>query len=421
MLTRAVTYPEKWAIVAPSHNKARIIMGYIIDHLFDNPLTEAALQTDKSESGIKRLQQERSKNRLTFRVGEKDGKPLMSEVFVLSGDSRNKLNAGDAIMGFGAPNVILDEAALVDDIIESKIFRMLGDSMDNFYLKIGNPFRRNHFLKSNRDPNYYKMNIDYPVGLAEGRVTEEFIEEARQKPNFEVLYENKFPEADTVDDQGYTPLLMEAELERAFDTIPVEAILGVPRLSVDVARGGGNFNVWEIRWQNYARILAKNKDSDTMSVATTTMRLAREHSVEAFNTFIDDNGVGGGVTDRLHQLGFYSVPVKAQEKADVGDEEEMFVNRRAQNYWRMRQWIIDGGKLEEKSKGEWLQILDIKYKAMDNRKIQIMPKIQMQRNGIESPDSADALAQSFDRIYTFDKNEQDHYKDGDDFNPNELM
>ena len=396
-------------------------MGYIIDHIFDNPFTEAALEMDKSESGIKRLRQERSKDRLNFRVGEVEGKQLMSEVFVLSADSRNKQNAGDAVMGFGAPNVILDEAALIDDDIEAKIFRMLGDSMDNFYLKIGNPFRRNHFMKSDRDPRYHQMNIDYQIGLMEGRVKDDFLDEARKKPHFSILYENKFPEQDAVDNKGYSPILLEIELERAFTTIPPEGRLGVPRLSVDVARGGGNYNVWILRWDNYATRLAKNQDSDTMSVATTTVRLANEHFVRAENTFIDDTGVGGGVVDRLRQLRFHCRAVKASEKPDPGEDEETYLNRRAQNYWRARQWIIDGGKLDEAFKDDWLQLLDVKYKAMDNRHIQIMPKIMMAREGIESPDVADSLAQSFDILYAYDPEASDNLSDDYDFDPEAII
>ena len=38
VLLRVITNPEKWAIVAPSEEKARIIMDYIIDRIFDDPL-----------------------------------------------------------------------------------------------------------------------------------------------------------------------------------------------------------------------------------------------------------------------------------------------------------------------------------------------------------------------------------------------
>ena len=36
VLTRCLFYPEKWAIIAPTEKQAKIIMNYIIDHLFDN-------------------------------------------------------------------------------------------------------------------------------------------------------------------------------------------------------------------------------------------------------------------------------------------------------------------------------------------------------------------------------------------------
>ena len=306
-------------------------------------------------------------------------------------------------MGFGASNILLDEAAMIDDQIESKIFRMLGDNAtDNFYLKIGNPFRRNHFYTSFLDPDYFHLNADWKTGLDEGRLTESFIAEAKKKPNFGVLYENKFPNEDLIDDQGYTSLLSQTELERAFIEIPKSAWVGTPRLSVDVAGDGTNQNVWVLRYNNFAKILAKSEKTDTIDNATTTIRLAKEYGVNPRNTTIDKNGIGKGVFDTLTRMGFSCVGVMASERADEGEDETTFVNRRAQNYWRLRDWILAGGKLDPEHKDEWMQILSIKYKAIDNRKIQIMPKLQMAKMGIESPDVSDSLAQSFDQKFAYD-------------------
>lgn len=414
-----MTFPEKWAIVAPSAVKARIIMGYIIDHLFDNPLTENALEIDKTQSSIRRLQLERSKNRLTFNLGTKNGKPLKSEIFIVSADSRNKQNAGDSVMGLGSPNVVLDEAALIDNNIESKIFRMLGDNMDNFYLKIGNPFKRNHFYETDKDPDYFKMNIDYHIGIKEGRITEKHIAEARKRPNFDVLFENKFPDGEMVDSAGYSPLILEEELERAIYTLPKESWIGKPRLSVDVAGEGSNQTVWTLRFENYAKILAVSAISDTMEIANVTVRYMTEHNVHAYNVFIDANGIGKGVFDRLHQKKIYVRKVIASQSADIGEDDDTFLNRRAQNYWRMRKWIMEGGKLDEEHRDYWFQILDVRYKTMDNKKIQIMPKLMMLREGIESPDAADALAQSFDELTTYDQETSEDPMD--DFDPRSLI
>src|SRR6056297_2262316 len=68
VLLRVVSLPEKWIIAAPSDKKAKIIMGYLIDHLFDSPIFYTQLEIDNSER-FERIKRERSKNRLTFKRG----------------------------------------------------------------------------------------------------------------------------------------------------------------------------------------------------------------------------------------------------------------------------------------------------------------------------------------------------------------
>jgi hypothetical protein len=388
VLTRVATFPEKWSIVAPSEKKAKIIMGYIIDHTFDNDYTKQKLEISKDES-LEHLRRERSKNRLTFK--HTDG--TMGEVFILSADSRNKQKAGDSLMGFGAPNIILDEAALIDDDIEAKIFRMLGDKVDNYYINIGNPFYRNHFLDKYRDAKYFKLNVDFQKGIEEGRLTQDFIDEAKKKPYFSVLYENKFPDADAIDAQGWSHLITDREYDNAL--AKVENRFGLPRLGHDVARGGGNFNTWVLRCDNCAVLLAKNEDGDLMSVTGTTVRLAKEHKVDWPALNIDDTGVGAGETDRLKEQGYRINSVKLGEQAR---DQTRFINRRAENYWKLKEWLNNGGKLDPET--DWSELLDIKYKTDSSGRIKIMSKDEMRTNGIESPDVADGLMLSFDSIYS---------------------
>lgn len=162
-LTRCVTYPEKWAIIAPSQNKARIIMGYIIDHVFDNPLTEQSLEIDRSESSIRRLQTERSKNRLTFQLGSKDGKLLKSEIFIVSADSRNKLSSGDSLMGLGCLGG--------DEIVETEfgkqtIKQIVEEKKAKFCLSYNHTTNRPEFqtilsYQENPIKDRYLMEIDF--------------------------------------------------------------------------------------------------------------------------------------------------------------------------------------------------------------------------------------------------------------------
>src|SRR3990167_10519014 len=85
VLTRAASYGEKWGIVAPSQPKARIIVGYLIKHIFDNEYTSSKFKVKEGESS-EVIRRERSKNRLTFDCKNN----MIGEVFILSAESRLK-------------------------------------------------------------------------------------------------------------------------------------------------------------------------------------------------------------------------------------------------------------------------------------------------------------------------------------------
>lgn len=392
VLTRASTFPEKWCIVAPSQSKARIIMGYVIKHLFENEYTLNRFKITEGEN-VDAIRRERSKNRLTFDIGNNQ----VGEIFILSAEARLKgEDAGNAMMGFGAPNVVEDEAALISDESDAKAMRMVGGFTSfgtDFVVKIGNPFQRNHFLKAYEDSNYYKINIDYPRGIKEGRLTEKFIEEMKGKPYFNVLYDNNFPSADDIDSKGWTQLLSEDDIDRAkigFD----EDIhhIGELRLGNDVARGGNCMTTWCKRSMNYAEIIKRVNEDNLMIIGGHTLYLMREENIKAGNTFIDDNGVGGGAVDSLRMQNIKIVAVNSAHKAT---DEKKFFNVRAESYWRVREWIKRGGRLSQDDC--WYELTKIKYKPDSKGRVKIMSKDEMRAMGIESPDNADALMLTFVR------------------------
>jgi len=381
VLVRAVLFGEKWAIVAPSHPKVMIIMRYIIDFAYSNP--EFRSQLDMEEKQKDRLKREVSKTRLTFRRG--------GEIFVLSADSRNKAAAGEALMGFGCPNIILDESSLIDDDIYSKIFRMLGDNKDNFMLEIGNPFHRNHFFKNYHNDDYKKIVVDWKVALKEGRATKEFIEEMRKKAFFDILYECKFPKEEDVDYDGWSLLVGEHDITESYRDDDPNAY-GSPRLGVDIARSGGNFNVWILRTGNYARILGKTTTDNLMDVVGTTRKYIEEYNVAESDVFLDATGLGAGVYDRFRELGF---SVSGINMAESAVDKEKYINIRAEAYFRLREWMKAGGMLQRDS--EFMDLNVIKYKMRSNGKLQIIDKETLRKNGIPSPDVADALMLTFGR------------------------
>ncbi len=388
ILTRICTYPEKFCIASGNDDQAKIITSHLISHIFDNDFTKSKflIGAGESEESIRRY---RNKSRLNFKI---EG-GLLGEVFVT--------NAKGAL-GYGAQNVIEDESSLIPDDEEALVFRMLGDQTENYHFKVGNSWASGHFDQSRDDPNYFKIKIDYYTGIKEGRIMPELVEEARRKPFFGELYECKRPPLAQQDSEGWIPLLTKDEIEKAF--VNDWQGFGINRLGGDVAGGGKNFSVLLQRTTNSARILLKNQEPDTMSFAEQVLTYQKALKVPQLNVAVDKVGIGKGVCDILARQWGYWDGVNAGDKLDEGSQDELiYFNLRAKMFWKLREWILYGGKLlvtSDQDKTDWLQLKDIKYqKKLEGMrgKIQIMPKEKMLMDGIQSPDVADALSLTFAR------------------------
>jgi hypothetical protein len=379
---------ELVAIVSPKDEKAKIIMRYYIDHLGDSPLFYSQLEKDTK---LERLRMEESKDRIILK--NRGG------IYVLSAQSGNSQKGIEAVMGAGAKIVISDESSLIPDQIESTIFRMIaGQGKDAFYCKIGNPFYRNHFYTSWVSDNYHKIFIDYQQALNEGRYSQQFIDEAKTKPNFDILFECKFPDENRIDEQGYTRLFPD-ELIKSCQQV-VEPF-GEMRLGVDVAEGGGDSNALVVRSSNYAFIAGKFRNQNTMLVPGLVIKAGEEYNVFDQNWFIDCLGVGKGTYDRLTEQNYRPYSIKFSEKAD---ESTVYLNLRAECYWRLFKWLSEGGCLEPDN--EWLQLRAIKYRVDSSGRIQIIPKDEIRSQGLPSPDAIDALASTFARKSVINKSRE---------------
>jgi len=379
---RYATHPEKWAIIAPSTDKAMIIMRQIIENFTNCKPLRYLL--DMEEKRKDKLRREISKKRIVLRNG--------AEIFVLSADSNNKAAAGETLMGFGAPNIILDESSLIDDDIYSKVKRMLGGHKDNFIFEIGNPFKRNHFLRSSHSPYYKKIIINWQQAVDEGRLQMKFIDEMRKEAFFNVLYDVEFPEEDSVDQDGWSTLVTEEQIKNCFRAQPPDSF-GERRIGLDIARSGGNFNVWVLRTGNYAKVIAKTVTNNLMEVVGMTRKFAEEYDVEENNIFIDATGIGAGVYDRFLELGWN---VEGINMAQSAYDKDKYINIRAEAYFRLRKWLLDGAMLEKSD--EFFELSDIKFKVRDSSgKLKIIDKITLGKRGIPSPDVADALMLTFGR------------------------
>lgn len=380
----AVLLGDKIAIVAPSTDKAKIIMDVAIDHLDDNPIFAEAIKLDKGDT-IERIKKYRQKTRLSFSSG--------GEIRVYSADSRNKQSTTRALMGFGARKVIVDESSLIEDDLYSTIKRMVGGYKDGFLFEIGNPFNNNHFRRTWENERYLRIFVDCYKALSEGRYSQGFIDEMREEEFFSILYECKFPELDETNKIGTYKLLSpytHFNLSTTKYNIEPNSVLGV-----DVARAGKDHTVFVKRGHNFARVVWRKQRTKLDEIAMMVVRFIKG-GLAAENVFIDETGMGGYLVDFLSERGYDVIGVNSNHKAF---DEERFYNIRAEMFWEMKLWLEDKGQDGLKplvgSPASWKELTYLTYSFL-NGKIKLTTKDEIKAtNRGQSPDIADALALTF--------------------------
>lgn len=161
-------------------------------------------------------------------------------------------------------------------------------------------------------------------------------------------------------------------------------------VGVDVARFGDDQSVIYTRVGRDAKNIKplKFREIDTMELAS---RVA-EHSqrIKADVIFVDGGGVGGGVIDRLKQLGLNVIEVQFGGKAR---DNKRFTNRSAEMWYYMREWLETGAIPDNPELSDELTARE--YGFDNSGRIQLERKEDMKKRGLSSPDEADALALTF--------------------------
>lgn len=421
VLLRASTRKEKWAIVAPTEDKARIIMDYIIDAVFDDPLISSKLEYTGSKESLKK---ERSKTRITFRD--------RGEIRVYSGNAGNTKQVKSALLGFGAPNIILDEAGQISDELYSTVKRMVGGSegtkSGTFLLEIGNPVFDNHFKKTWFGERYMKIFVNDEMALAEGRFTPDYLAEMAELPGYDWMYRCIFPAADEILPNGYRRLVTDNYIDHAYiDALPIleykldddgnpkenewgfRIVDDDPRLGVDVSGSGTNETRLIVRLPRHgvsfvAKVMKGNiSDEDLEEVADAVEDVIKEWNIEDYRTAIDAGGVGYGLPAIMRRRGYLVRAVQFGETKDESGRRKIpktFANIKAYMAWEARKWLrADGGKLVRNPGYEEIKL--VYYKSNNTGKTLIEPKADMiKRNAdagkkIESPDTFDGFILTF--------------------------
>lgn len=158
-------------------------------------------------------------------------------------------------------------------------------------------------------------------------------------------------------------------------------------VGVDVARFGDDRSVIFARQGRATWQPKVFRNLDLMELTGQVVLVIHKFKPDA--VFID-NALGAGVIDRLRQLGFRTMGVDFGGKA----LEPKYANRRAEMWWKMAEWVREGGVLPELP--ELTQELTTPaYKFDQHSKLLLEKKEEIKKRTGVSPDLADALALTF--------------------------
>ncbi len=164
-------------------------------------------------------------------------------------------------------------------------------------------------------------------------------------------------------------------------------------IGVDVARFGEDKSVLIARrGQRVIAVKPLGRDMDTMRVAGEAAFMAADLDAQAI--FVDENGVGGGVCDRLKEIG---APVYGVQFGRRAPHPTRFANLRSEIFWELRRLMKD--RLIALPSDEELaaQLLSLRYDVSSSGQVKLESKRETRKRGIPSPDRADALALAFMR------------------------
>lgn len=232
----------------------------------------------------------------------------------------------------------------------------------------------------------------------------------------------KFPNKDLhkqwIDDWGedsdFVRVRVRGQFPRAGDMqfIPSDAVFEATRrepvfidddalvMGIDVARGGEDRNVIVYRRGMDAKtfktyIIPGEKTRDSMRLVSLILDLVDRNKHDPMMLpdaiFVDESGLGGPIVDRLAQLGMNVIGIQFGSKAL---NERLFGNRSAEMWWKMRDWIMNGGCLKAHPDLE----MDLTARCFyHNKRDQLMleSKDDMKKRDLASPDWGDALALTF--------------------------
>lgn len=358
--------PPLFGYLAPFLNQARHIAWERLKRLVDPLVGRRLIEVREAE--------------LTLRLTGTGAR-----IRVLGGDN------ADAIRGVGLDGLVLDEVGQLDeDLYDSVLLPALSDR-DAWLLAIGTPSGTNLFSRL-----YFEATARPRWGAARLTVHDTGVFSAEQIADLQAsMSQTAFAReflcdfSASADDQVLSLADVMAAQSRVVDSTQAGHALV---FGVDVARSavGDRSCIVMRRGPRIEQVLTW-RGIDNMALAT---RIAQEIVDRSPAAVFIDQGGGGGVIDRVRQLGHQVVEVPFGGSAS---DPTKWANRRAEMWWRMAEWVRTYGQLptEQRAPGLAAELAAPTFWHDAKDRWCLEPKDQIKERIGASPDIADALALTF--------------------------
>ena len=311
-----------------------------------------------------------------------------AEAFISARTSRAE--TPEALAGVHSQNVLLvvDEASGVPEkVFEAAAGSMSGHSATTILLS--NPTRSSgtFFESQTRLAGTWWTRrwscVESPL------VSEEFVDEMRLRYGedsnaFRIRVLGEFPMAD--DDTIIPFHLADSAIKRDIE-IPDDT---KPIWGLDVARFGADKTALCKRYGNVVTEITSWQGLDLMQ---TVGRVMAEYeglspSMRPSEILVDSIGVGGGVVDRLRELG---APVRGINVGEAPAMGNTYMNLRAELWFKTKGWLEDRSCKLPNDDQLLAELTSIRYAFTPGGKMKAESKDDMRKRGLKSPDLADAL------------------------------
>lgn len=312
------------------------------------------------------------------------------ETWAVSAVAWNK-GSPESFAGLHSEHVLMifDEASAIDDVIWETAEGAMTTTGAMWFV-FGNPTRNTGFFKKcfGRLRHRWKnIRVDSRTALLTNKdeIRKWKEDYGEDSDFFRVRVKGEFPRS------ASAQLIPEDVIEAAVSRIipPADIAYAPLIIGVDVARFGEDDSVIAVRQGYKLLLLIRKRGLDTMTLAQLVAQEIDNILPDA--VFVDETGIGAGVIDRLHQLG-YRMATGVAFSSSPSDRK--YFNKRSEMWGETAEWLKNADIPDDRQLIDDLAAPEYGFRG-DSGQIQLEKKVDMKKRGLSSPDSGDALALTF--------------------------